>query len=177
MENSNEKTVRYLKDLHAAEAGTADIFEGLSKDDDLEPALRQQASQFYQQTKAQASAIEQRLHALGADNSGAKDFVNNLLSKASDLLNIGHDDEDKLTQDLIKAFAATNLHVGAYESLRAYATTIGDTETANFATQGRQQDEQVAKALLQAIGRKAPQAAGNATDVSGAGVAPTSAVY
>ncbi len=177
MENSNEKTIRYLKDLHAAEAGTADIFEGLSRDDDLEPALRQQASQYFQQTKAQASAIEQRLHALGADNSGAKDFVNSLLSKASDLLNIGHDDEDKLTQDLIKAFAATNLHIGAYESLRAYTTTIGDNETAQFALQGRRQDEQVAKGLLQAIGRKAPEAADNATDTAGSQGATTSAVY
>ena len=166
MENSNEKTVRYLKDLHAAEAGTADIFEGLSKDNDLEASLRQQAAGFHQTTRDQAQAIEQRLHALGADNSGAKDFMNNLLSKASDILNIGHDDEDKLTQDLIKAFAATHLHMGAYESLRAYASTIGDQESVQLAIRGIEQEKQIGQGVFSAIGRKAPTSAGNATDTS-----------
>ncbi|RYG31224.1 DUF892 family protein [bacterium] len=164
MENTTEKAIRYLKDLHAAESGTADIFEGLSKDGDLEADLRSSAASWYQHTQAHQSAIQQRLHALGSDNSGAKDFVNNVLSKASDLLNIGHDDEDKLTQDLIKAYASVSLNVGAYESLRAFASVAGDQDLASFAQQGRSDDENLAKDVLKAIGRKAPSAIQNATD-------------
>lgn len=176
MENTNEKAIRYLKDLHAAESGTADIFEGLSKDDDLESSLRQQASGWYQHTKGHASAIEQRLHALGGDNSSAKDFINNLIAKASDLTNIGHDNEDKLTQDLIKAYGGVGILVGSYESLRAFATVSGDNDLAQFAANGRSEDEALAKEILTAIGRKAPTAAANATDTGTTGTS-TSAVY
>jgi len=177
MENTNEKAIRYLKDLHAAESGTADIFEGLSKDDDLEADLRSSAAGWYQHTQSHQTAIQQRLQALGSDNSGTKDFINNVLSKASDILNIGHDDEDKLTQDLIKAYAAVSLNVGAYESLRAYSATIGDHDLSSFAEKGRSEDEGLAKDVLKAIGRKAPSAAGNATDTGATTGTTTSAVY
>lgn len=172
MENTKEKAIRYLKDLHAAETGTADIFEGLSKDGDLEASLRQQASGWHQQTKGHATGIEQRLHALGADNSGAKDFINNLIAKASDLTNIGHDDEDKLTQDLIKAYGGVAILAGSYESLRAFATTSGDNELASFAQQGAREEMALGQQIYAAIGRKAPSAVGNATD---SGAALTSA--
>ncbi len=167
MENSNEKTIRYLQDSHAAESGTAEIFEGHSRDNHLDANLRQQAGQFLATTREQQRLIEGRIHALGGDTSNTKGFVNNLLSKASDLLNIGHDSADKLTQDLIKTFAAENLHIGAYESLRAYATTIGDAETAQLAVQLRKMDEGIAQEIFRAIGQSAPEAADKATDTAG----------
>jgi len=176
MENTNEKSIRYLKDLHAAETGVADIFEGLAKDDDLESNLRQQASGWHQQTNAHASQIQQRLQSLGGDNSSAKDFINNLIAKASDLTNIGHDKEDKLTQDLIKAYSGVAILVGSYESLRAFASVSGDNDLSQFAANGRSEDEALAKEILSAIGRKAPTAAGNATDTVGT-PSTTSAVY
>lgn len=164
MENTREKTVRYLKDLHAATVGTADIFEGLSRDGDLEASLRQQAAGWHSAAKTQAHSIEQRLHALGSDNSSAKDFVNSLIAKASDLTNIGHDDEDKLTQDLIKAYGGVAILTGSYESLRAYAQVAGEADLVGFARQGRQQHEQLGQQVLAAIGAKAPDAVNNASN-------------
>jgi ferritin-like metal-binding protein YciE len=177
MENTREKTARYLKDLHAATVGTADIFEGLSRDGDLQGDLRQQAASWLSAARGQAGAIETRLHAVGSDNSSAKDFVNGLIAKVSDLTNIGHDDEDKLTQDLIKAYSGVAILVGSYESLRAFATTSGDAELAGFARQGRQQHEGLAKSVLAAIGAKAPDAADNASDTAGSQGVGTSAGY
>lgn len=163
MENTKDKTIRYMQDSHAAEAGTADIFEGHAKDNDLDPSLRQAASEFLAQTKEKQRMLESRVKALGGDTSGTKEFVNNMLAKASDLLNIGHDDEDKVTQDLIKAFAAENLLLGSYESLRAYSQTVGDNETAQLAVELRGTSEGIAKKIFGAIGAKAPEAANNAT--------------
>ena len=163
MENTKDKTIRYLQDSHAAENGTADIFEGHAKDNDLDASTRQMASEFLAQTREKQRMIEGRVKELGGGTSGTKDFVNNMLSKASDLLNIAHNDEDKMTQDLIKTFAAENLLLGSYESLRAYCSTVGDNDTAQLAVQLRNTSEAIAKKVFGAIGAKAPEAANTAT--------------
>jgi len=165
MEDATEKTIRYLRDVHAAEAGTENIFAGHAEDQKLSPALRSLAQQALQQTRDQKQQIENRIHELGGGGESAfKDFINNALAKGSDLLNIGHDDEDKLTQDIIKAYAAVYLHVGAYESLRAYTQTIGDHTTSQFAIKMRKVDEAMGPMLLKAIGSAAPESADNTTE-------------
>jgi ferritin-like metal-binding protein YciE len=56
-----------------------------------------------------------------------------LIGKVADLLHAAHDDYDKTTQNLIKAYGTDHLEMGMYAALAAYSRAYGDHETAMLA--------------------------------------------
>jgi ferritin-like metal-binding protein YciE len=143
MQNNNDRLIRYIQDAHAAEVGIANMLEeAINGANNLQ--VKTTLQEHLDVTRVQAQRLEARLHALGGETSGGKGFLNSLMGKVSDLLNIGHDDYDKTTQDLIKGFATEHLEIGMYTSLEAFATAMGDTETASLARQLIQEEKDAA---------------------------------
>lgn len=164
-EDVKHRTIRYLQDAHAAETGIDDVLKGFIDDTD-DPNVKALFAEHAAETRAQAQRLEARLHALGGDTSGGKSFLNTIMAKASELLQGAHDEYDKNTQNLIKAYATEHLERGMYESLIVWSETIGDTETAQLARDIQAEEERTAQKLFPLIQQYARTALAN-TNVAG----------
>lgn len=143
MEHQKHRLLRYLNDSYAAEIGGLESLKDLiavSSDEQVKQAAKDHLAL----TQSQADRLAARIKALGGDKSEPKAVVNTLIAKGSALVNIGHDHEDKQTQDLIKTYSFEHFEIGAYTSLYAYASAIGDYETAALAQEIRAEEEQAA---------------------------------
>jgi ferritin-like metal-binding protein YciE len=149
-ETAKERIVRYLQDAHAAETGIDDVLAGFINDTD-DPSIKAVFEEHRAVTKTQAQRLEQRLTALGEKPSGGKGFLNMIMAKMSELMHGAHDEYDKNTQNLIKAYATEHLERGMYESLIAYATAVGDTETAQLGREIQKEEEQTGERLFPLI--------------------------
>jgi ferritin-like metal-binding protein YciE len=154
METPQERLLRYLDDAHAAEVGIEEMLRAA-----IDHANNVQAKSAFQEhlavTQNQAQRLEQRIIALGGKTSGGKGIINSILGKVSDLVNIGHDDFDKATQDLIKAYSTEHLEVGMYTSMKAYAEQLGDTETVALAERAMAEEKEAAEILYPLIAESA----------------------
>ncbi|RYG47094.1 DUF892 family protein [bacterium] len=168
-ETPKERVVRYLQDAHAAATGADQAIEGYI-DDTSDPAIKAVFSQNRTSTQAEAQRIEARLRALGEEPSGGKGFLNMIMAKVSELMHGAHDEYDKNTQNIIKAYALSHLERGMYQSLYSYSSAIGDAETAALAQTLQGENEAAAARLFPLIDTYAKTAlAGTA----GTGVAYT----
>ncbi len=157
METPQERLLRYLDDAHAAEVGIEDMLRGA-----IARVNNVQAKTAFQQhlavTQNQAQRLEQRLLSLGGKTSGGKGILNTIMGKVSEVLNAGHDEFDKTTQDIIKGYSTEHLEIGMYTSLKAYAEQLGDTETVALAVRAIAEEQEAADALLPLISETAKAA-------------------
>lgn len=131
-EDAKEKIIRYLQDAHAAEQGGIQALQSLAAEA-TDPNLKAAVSEHLQVTQSQSQRLEARIQALGGKPSGGKSIMDSLAAIGSHFANIFHDKEDKQTQDVIKAAALEEFEVATYTALRAYASAVGDAETAQLA--------------------------------------------
>jgi ferritin-like metal-binding protein YciE len=162
-EDSKARLLRYLSDAHAAEeGGLAGLKDLAAEANDLD--VRTAATEHQTVTQSQADRLEARIQALGGGKAGGKSLLNTIIGKGSDLLNIFHDQEDKQTQDVIKAYALENFEVGMYTSLRAYANAIGDAETSYLAETLMHEEQLAAERFLRLIPQVAVAALSRTND-------------
>jgi ferritin-like metal-binding protein YciE len=157
MEAAKDRIVRYLQNAHAAETGIEDALEGFIRECD-DPDARAFFEEHLVQTMSQARRLEDRLRMLNAAPSTAKGFLNSLLAKASEFIQPGRDEYDRNTQNLMKAYATEHLERAMYEALFAYATAVGDTDTARLAREIQMEEELAAERLFPLIDRYAMSA-------------------
>jgi ferritin-like metal-binding protein YciE len=165
MEDARERIVRYLQDAHAAEIGIRDVLDGFIDDTD-DANIKQLFQQHRQVTQSQADRLEARLRAYNETPSGGKGFFNALMAKMSEMMHGAHDQYDKDTQNLVKAYATEHLERGMYESLAAYATAVGDTSTAQLAREIQMEEEQAAQLIFPMIAQYAQTALAATVDVN-----------
>lgn len=165
-EDSRERMIRYLQDAHAAEVGIKNTLEGFVNDTD-NPQLKRVFQDHIVMTQSQADRLEQRLKFYDETPSGGKGFFNSLMAKMSEMMHGAHDEYDKATQNLIKAYAAEHLERGMYESMAAYAQSIGDMETATLARQIQSEEEQTGQMLFPMIAQMAVVTTEATSDMGG----------
>ncbi len=168
-EDIKERVLRYLNDAHAVEVGAVGSLQDLAAEA-TNADLRAAVQEHLTQTQSQADRLEARIKALGGDKAQGKGLLNTLIGKGSDLLNAFHDKEDKQTQDTIKAYALEHFEVGMYTSLKAFADSVGDTETAQLADTILNEEQLAGERLLRLIPQIAKAAVGNTTNVSAGAV-------
>lgn len=165
-ETAQERIVRYLTDAHAAEVGGLGSLQDLEKES-THAELSSMVTEHIAVTQSQIARLQARITALGGHEHGGKNIVNTVIAKGSALLNVFHDKEDKLTQDVIKAYAFEYFEVGAYTSLKAYASSVGDHETAQLADTLINEEQQAGERLGRLISQVAVTAV-NKTEGQGA---------
>jgi len=158
MEDKNKRLLRYLNDAYAAEVGGLMALKDLAILAEQEPALKGVVEEHIRVTQFQAERLTHRILALGGDKSEPKAFVNSAIAKGSSVVNMFHDKEDKLTQDLIKAYAFEHFEVGTYIALATYAESIGDGETARLASQIMDEERRAGNQLERFIPASAQKA-------------------
>ena len=97
-----------------------------------------------EETRIQYERLTARLNELGGDPSAAKSFMAFLLGLSPKLAQMGHDVLDRLTQNLMIAFAVENCEVAMYESLIAVAEAAGDCTTAELARSIQDEEQAMA---------------------------------
>lgn len=150
MESAQDKLVRYLDDAWAVEKALVGSLGDMAAATDV-PEVRAVFEEHQQVTRMQQERLEARLSALGQTPSGGKGLLNSIAGKLSELVHGLHDEEDKTTQNLIKGFTTENFETGMYQSLMAYASAIGDTETASLARELMQQEQEAAQKVFSLI--------------------------
>ncbi len=168
-EESKERLLRYLNDAHAAEEGGLAAMKDVAAEA-TNADLKAAVNEHLVVTQSQADRLKARILALGGDKVEGKSLVNSIIAKGSSLLNIFHDKEDKQTQDAIKSYSLEHFEVGIYTSLKAYADSIGDVETAQLADTIMGEEKMAAERLLRVIPQLAASAVGKTTDAGAAAI-------
>lgn len=146
MENPQEKLVRYLQDAHAAEVGVRNMLEGFLGDTH-DPNLKLAVQEHLTATRAHEDRLAQLLRKFNAEPNNGKGFFNTVMARMGEFMNLGHDDYDRTTQNIIKAYATEHLECGMYEALKAYAKAIGDQDVAQVAEEIQQEEKQTSERL------------------------------
>jgi ferritin-like metal-binding protein YciE len=123
---------RHLEDAIAAEKSFEDQlrrFAEVASSEQIHHLFLEHADE----TRRQYERLTERLRQLGGRPSGVKSFLAQLFGLSPKIVQVGHDTVERVTQDLIIAYAVENSEVAMYESLIALTEAAGDQETAAMA--------------------------------------------
>jgi ferritin-like metal-binding protein YciE len=133
-ETSLDVVKRYLQDAVAAEKSFETQLQGFAKEGD-NPAAKALFNQHAIETRRQYEMLTARLEALGGSPSATKSLLAHIFGLSPKTAQIGHEEEERTTQNLMMAFAVENSEVAMYEALIAVSEAAGDTQTATLARQ------------------------------------------
>ena len=156
-ETSVDVIKRYLEDAIAAEKSFETQLDGFAKEGD-NPAAQSAFRLHAVETKRQYERLTARLEALGGSPSGAKSFLAHVFGLAPKTAQIGHEKEERTTQNLMMAFAVENSEMAMYEALATVAEAAGDGITAMLAREIQQEEQ----ATAQKVWKLLPSAASEA---------------
>ncbi len=149
-ETSTDVVKRYLEDAIAAEKSFETQLQGFAAEGDNE-VVKQAFHQHAIETKSQYERLTARLEALGGSPSTGKSLLAHIFGLSPKAAQIGHEKEERTTQNLMMAFAVENSEIAMYESLSAVAEASGDTETATLARSIQAQEKATAEKIWKFI--------------------------
>lgn len=156
-ETTTEVIKRYLEDAIAAEKSFETQLDAFSKEgDNLE--ARGVFAHHSLETKSQYQRLEMRLELLGGTSSAAKSFLAHLFSLAPQTAKLGHEQEERTTQNLMLAFAVEHSELAMYEALATVAEAAGDAITANLARAIQKEEKAAADKIWKLIPAAATEA-------------------
>jgi ferritin-like metal-binding protein YciE len=147
----------YLEDAIAAEKSFETQLDGFSKEGEDE-RVQTLFAQHARETKLQYEQLTNRLEALGGSPSTFKSFMAHIFNFAPKAAQIGHDATERLTQNLMMAYAVENAEVAMYESLAEASRVAGDSETEKLAIFIQKQEKQTAEKVWAQIAPTAQKA-------------------
>ena len=156
-ETSVDVIKRYLVDAIAAEKSFETQLDGFSQEGDDE-AAKSAFRQHALETKRQYERLTARLEALGGSPSTAKSFLAHMFGLAPKAASIGHEKEERTTQNLMMAFAVENSEMAMYEALATSAEAAGDSQTASLAREIQAEEKATAEKVWRLIPNASQQA-------------------
>lgn len=156
MQNARDVIIRYLEDAIAAERAFETQLRGFAKEGD-EPEAREMFLKHAEETRRQHELLANRLNSLGGTASGAKSFLATMFGLAPKTAQIGYDESERVTQNLIMAYSVENAEVAMYETLALAARSGGDAETEQLARTIQRQEQETSdkiQALLPAVAER-----------------------
>lgn len=159
MANENPKEIiqRYLQDAIAAEKSFETSLRSMAKEGDNQ-TVQQMFATHADETRIQYEQLTSRLEALGGSPSGVKSFMAHMFNMTPNTAKMGHEEEEKTTQNLMIAYAVECSEVAMYESLHAAAQAAGDSETAQLARSIQAQEKATAEKVWNHIAECAREA-------------------
>lgn len=156
-ETSTDVIKRYLEDAIAAEKGFETQLEAFANEGD-DAAVKEVFRQHALETRNQWVQLTARLEALGGSASVVKSFLAQVFGLSPKTAQLGHDKEERTSQNLIIAYAVENSEIAMYESLAAAAEAAGDNQTASLAHQIQAEEKRAADKIWSLIPAAAVQA-------------------
>ena len=171
-ETSTDVIKRYLQDAIAAERSFETQLQGFAKEGDDEVAK----AAFHQhaiETRQQYERLTVRLEALGGSTSAAKSFLAHVFGLSPKTAQIGHEKEERTTQNLMMAYAVENSEMAMYEALTPVAEAAGDVETAALAREIQAEEKRTAEKIWSLVPNAAVAAFRRVTTQTGPATAAT----
>ena len=144
----------YLEDAIAAEKTFETQLRGFAKEGN-DPTVQSMFERHANETRIQYERLTERLKALGGGTSGVKTALAHMLAMLPKTAQLGHDDTERVTQNLMIAYAVENAECAMYEALASIATSAGDAATAQLARSIQQEERQTADLVWKEIPRAA----------------------
>jgi ferritin-like metal-binding protein YciE len=151
---ATEKAVRFIKsqleDAIAAEKTFEAQLRGFASEgssDQIHELFLQSADE----TRRQCERLTRRLTELGGDSSPSQSLLAHLAGLSTKLAQLGQDTVDRVTQNLIMAYAVVNYEIAMYESLMAIAEAAGDEDTQELARALQQEERDTAEKVWNLI--------------------------
>jgi ferritin-like metal-binding protein YciE len=134
---------KYLEDAIAAEKSFETQLDTFAKEGD-DPAVQAAFQQHAVETRRQYERLTRRLEQLGGSTSTVKSLLANLFGMSPKVAQLGHEKEERTTQNLMMAFAVENSELALYESLAQTAETAGDSATVLLAREIQKEEKAMA---------------------------------
>lgn len=173
-ESSTDVVKRYLADAIAAEKSFETQLQGFANEGD-DAAVKQTFHQHALETKTQYERLTARLESLGGSTSTVKSLLAHIFGLSPKAAQIGHEEEERTTQNLMMAFAVENSELAMYEALATVAEAAGDSETVSLARSIQQQEKATADKIWQLLPRAATEAYNRLSGGAGSGYRSVSA--
>jgi ferritin-like metal-binding protein YciE len=168
-ETSLDVVKRYLQDAIAAEKSFETQLQGFAKEGE-NAAAKALFNQHAIETRRQYERLTARIEALGGSPSGAKSLLAHIFGLTPKAAQIGHEHQERTTQNLMMAYAVENSELAMYEALITVAEAAGDTQTAALSREIQAEEKATADKVwsmipasaLEAFARLTGQAAATA---------------
>jgi ferritin-like metal-binding protein YciE len=98
-----------------------------------DPTVGSLFEEHQQVTKQRDENLEARIRTLARRPLLSKGIFNQVLGKLGDAFRSIHDESDKTTEDVMKAYATESFRAGMYQATEAYASAIDDQGTVRLA--------------------------------------------
>ncbi|MCC6857000.1 MAG: DUF892 family protein [Bryobacterales bacterium] len=145
---------RYLEDAIAAEKN----FESQLRDfaeEGHHSHIQRLFARHADETRSQYERLTNRLHALGGSPSGMKSMLAHMFGSMPKVAQIGHDDAEQVTQNILMAYTVEQSEIAMYEALAAAAAAAGDNVTESLAREIQSEERRTADLLWQELPRAA----------------------
>jgi ferritin-like metal-binding protein YciE len=149
----------YLQDAIAAEKTFETQLRAFAEDCCERSDVRELFERHADETRDQHVALTERLRELDGAPSGIQSFLAHMFPLTPTVAQTGHQQDEKITQNLMIAFAVENSEVAMYESLATVASAAGDGATENLARRIQNQERATAEKVWQHIAPAARRAA------------------
>lgn len=167
-ETSTDVIKRYLVDAIAAEKSFETQLQGFANEGD-NAAAKAAFHQHALETRNQYERLTARLEALGGSPSTAKSILAHVFNLTPKAASLGHEEEERTTQNLMMAFAVENSELAMYQALISVAEAAGDTETVALARSIQAQEKETADKVWNLLSPAAVDAYRRITVDSGTG--------
>lgn len=136
----------YLEDVIASEKAFQMQLDGFAKE-----ARNPQVAELFRvhasETEQQHTRLTAHLKEIGGSTSVLKGALSHIFAVAPKVAQLGHDVQERQTQDLMMAFAVENAEVAMYETLICAARLAGDEALVALATSIQSQERSTAEAI------------------------------
>lgn len=153
-QTSNDVIRRYLEDAIAAEKSFETQLQSFAREGDDEE-VKTVFAVHSAETRRQYERLTIRLQELGGSPSTAKSFLAHIFSLTPKTAQVGHEAEERTTQNLIMAFTAENSECAMYEALAAAAEAAGDDITEALVREIQQEERLTADRIWHFITSRA----------------------
>jgi ferritin-like metal-binding protein YciE len=149
----------YLQDAIAAERRFETQLRAFAMDAMDRSDVRELFERHADETREQHVALTDRLRELDGAPSGVESLLAHMFTVTPTVALTHHEQEEKITQNLMIAFAVENSEVAMYESLATVASAAGDGATENLARKIQNQERLTAEKVWKQIAPAARRAA------------------
>lgn len=145
MTEAKEWVVQWLRDAHAVEEQAETMMNGLLSRIENYPVLAERIQQHVEETKRQASRLDQCLKILGEDSSALKDAGGKMMAMAQSLSGVFAGDE--ILKGSLASYSFENMEIASYRILISAATFLGESDIARLCEESLREEQQMAKWL------------------------------
>src|SRR5690606_21981073 len=126
-DKQKETYIAWLNDAHAMEVGLVTMLEKQAKETEGMPEMNARIKEHLEETKRHAELVKACVDRHGGSTSTGKDVLSQISSTVSGLGTSMM--SDAMVKNVHSSYAAEHFEIASYQTLRAAAEELGDSET------------------------------------------------